>query len=122
MIDVNELRKGVTFEVDNNLYRVLDYTHNKSGRGKASIRLKARNLRTGATIDMSFISGDRVQDVSLDHHNVQYLYNDGEFYYFMDQETFEQHAIRKDLSAAKVKVAEIVAEVQARIARELALP
>lgn len=93
MIDVNDLRKGVTFEVDNNLYRVLDYTHNKSGRGKASIRVKARNIRTGSNIEMTFISGDRVQDVDLDHHNVQFLYTDGEHYHFMDLETYEQPAL-----------------------------
>jgi len=93
MIDVNDLRKGVTFELDNNLYRVLEYSHNKPGRGTATIRIKARNLLTGATLEKTFISGDRVQDVRLDYQNVQYLYNDGELYYFMDNETFEQPAI-----------------------------
>jgi elongation factor P len=97
MIDVNDLRKGVTFDIDNTLYRVLDYSHNKSGRGNASIRIKARNMRTGSTIEKTFISGDRVQDVRLDYHNVQYLYNDGALYYFMDIETFEQYAIQKEL-------------------------
>ena len=97
MIDVNTLRKGVTFEVDGNLFRVTDYSHNKPGRGKATIRVKTRNLRTGANLEMTFNSSDRVQDVQLDHHNVQYLYNDGEFYYFMDMETFEQPAVRAEL-------------------------
>ena len=71
MIDVNDLRKGITFELDGVLYKVLDYEHNKPGRGKATIRVKARNLRTGTILDKSFISGDRVQDVRLDYHNVQ---------------------------------------------------
>jgi elongation factor P len=97
MIDVNELRKGVTFELDDTLYKVLDYEHHKPGRGKATIRIKARDLRTGGVLDKSFISGDRVQDVRLDHHKVQYLYNDGEFYHFMDLETYEQPAIRSDV-------------------------
>ena len=83
MIDVNQLRKGVTFEMDGELYRVLDYQHYKPGRGNAIIRTKLRNLRTGATIDKNFVSGDRVQDIRLDHQTVQYLYNDGDFYYFM---------------------------------------
>ena len=99
MIDVNELRKGVTFELDNQLFKVLDYHHNKSGRGNATIRIKARNLRTGTTLEKTFTSGDRVQDVRLDYHNVQYLYNDGAFYYFMNTETFEQPALPKDLVA-----------------------
>jgi len=93
MIDVNDLRKGVTFELDNTLYKVLDYEHHKPGRGKATIRVKARNLRTGTILDKSFISGDRVQDVRLDYHNVQYLYNDGELYHFMDLDTYDQPAI-----------------------------
>lgn len=93
MIDVNELRKGVTFELDGNLYKVVDYSHNKTGRGNANIRIKARNLQTGANIERTFNSGLSVQDVSLDFHNVSYLYNDGEFYHFMDNVTFEQPAI-----------------------------
>ncbi len=97
MIDVNELRKGVTFELDGNLYKVLDYEHNKAGRGNASIRIKARNLRTGSTIEKTFISGNRVQDVRLEYQNVQYLYNDGTFYYFMNTETYEQPAVRPEL-------------------------
>jgi len=97
MIDVNELRKGVTFEQNGDLYKVLEYSHHKPGRGKATIRIKARNLRTGATLDMSFISGDRVQDIRLDHHNVQYLYNDDRFYYFMDLETYEQSPVRAEV-------------------------
>jgi len=97
MIDVNELRKGVTFELDGNLYKVLDYEHNKSGRGNATIRIKARNMRTGSTIEKTFISGNRVQDVRLEYQNVQYLYNDGTFYYFMNTQTYEQPAVRLDL-------------------------
>jgi elongation factor P len=97
MIDVNELRKGVTFELDGNLWRVLEYSHHKPGRGNATIKIKARNLRTGATLEKSFISGSQVQDARLDFHNVQYLYNDGDNFYFMDQETFEQPGIPKGI-------------------------
>jgi elongation factor P len=93
MIDVNDLRKGVTFEFDNKLYKVLEYSHNKPGRGNATIRIKAVDLRTGTTLEKTFQSGERVQDARLDFHNVQYLYNDGELYYFMDLDTFEQPAI-----------------------------
>lgn len=97
MIDVNDLRKGVIFEYDGSLYRVLEYTHHKPGRGNAIIRIKARNIRTGSSIEKTFNSGERVQDVRLDYHNVQYLYNDGDMYYFMDAETFEQPAIPASL-------------------------
>lgn len=90
MIDVNELRKGVTFTMDGHLYKVIDYQHHKPGRGKAVIRTKLRNLRSGATTDKNFTSGDRVEDIRLDHQTVQYLYSDSDFYHFMDIETYEQ--------------------------------
>ena len=93
MIDVNELKKGITFEIDGQLFKVLDYHHNKTGRGNATIRIKARNLRNGNTLEKTFNSGERVQNIRLDYHNVQYLYSDGDLYYFMDTETFDQPAI-----------------------------
>ena len=95
MIDANDLRKGVTIILDGALLKVLDYSFNKSGRGNASIRIKARDMRTGSTFERTFTSGERVQDARLDYHNVQYLYNDGEIYYFMDLETFEQYNLPK---------------------------
>lgn len=90
MIDVNELRKGVTFTMDGELYKVIDYQHHKPGRGKAVIRTKLRNLRSSALTDRNFTSGDRVQDIRLDHQTVQYLYSDPDFYHFMDTDTYEQ--------------------------------
>jgi len=97
MIDVNELRKGVTFEQDGDLYKVLDYAHNKPGRGQATIRIKARDLRKGTTLEMTFNSGNKVQDVRLDYHNAQFLYSDDRFFYFMDNQTYEQYPVNKDI-------------------------
>ena len=93
MIDVNDLRKGVIFEIDNSLFRVIEYSFNKPGRGNATIKIKAKDLRRGNTLEKTFTSGERVKDVRLDFHNAQYLYNDGELFYFMDVETYEQPAI-----------------------------
>ncbi len=93
MIDVNALRKGVTFELDGELFKVLDYSHNKPGRGNATIRCKLLNLKTGVNLERTFQSGDRVQDIRLDHHQVTFLYKDGHLYYFMDTETYEQPAL-----------------------------
>lgn len=93
MIDVNELRSGVTFEEEGELYKVLDYSHHKPGRGKATIRTKVRNMRTGAVTDMSFISGDRVQDVRFDYREASFLYEQEGLYYFMDTETYEQPVV-----------------------------
>lgn len=97
MIDVNELRKGVTFELDGDIWRVLEYSHHKPGRGSATIRTKVRNLRSGATVDRTFTSSDRVQDIRLDHRKVQYLYQDGDFYHFMDLETYEQPVLNASM-------------------------
>jgi elongation factor P len=93
LIDVNELRKGVTFTMDGELYKVLQYQHHKPGRGKATIRTTLRNLRTGATIQHNFISGDRVQDVRIEKRKMQYLYSDTDFFHFMDVQTYEQLAL-----------------------------
>ena len=93
MIDVNELRKGVTFTMDGSLYRVLEYQHHKPGRGKATIRTTLRDLRTGDTIQQNFISGDRVEDIRVNRRVVQYLYGDSMLFHFMDTETYEQTAL-----------------------------
>lgn len=103
MIDVNELRKGVTFTMDGELYKVLSYQHHKPGRGKATIRTTLRNLRTGATIQQSFISGDRVQDIRIERRGVQYLYNDGDLYHFMDTETYDQTALSATVLADQTR-------------------
>lgn len=92
---MNDLRKGVTFELDNSLFKVLEYAHHKPGRGNATIRTKVRDLRTGVVLEKTFQSGDRVQDVRLDHRTVQYLYSDGELLHFMDTETYDQPSIAR---------------------------
>ena len=114
MIGVQDLRKGTTFiDDDGSLYKVLEYQHVKQGRGNATIKTKLRNIKTGSTIDKNFQSGGRVQDVRLDRHTVQYLYNDGTTYHFMDTETYEQPALSAELlgDAAKFLKENIVAEL-----------
>ena len=97
MIGVQDLRKGTTFTEDNELFRVLDYQHIKSGRGNATIRVKVRNVRSGSTMEKTYPSGSRVQDVRLDHSEVQYLYHDGDLYTFMNVETYEQPVLAADM-------------------------
>lgn len=93
MIDVNQLRRGVAFTLDGNLYKVSEYSHNKPGRGKATIRVQVKDLRTGANVQMTFNSGDRVEDVRLEKQTYQYLYDDGRFYVFMNTDTYEQKQV-----------------------------
>ncbi len=97
MIDVNQLRKNTTFTKDGEIYKVVNYSHNKPGRGKATIRVQVRNLRSGANIEMTFNSGERVEDIRVESREVEYLYDDGEFLVFMDTSTFEQPQMRRDV-------------------------
>lgn len=96
MADVQQLRRGNIYEEDRQLWRVLDFQHIKMARGGATIRLKVRNLRSGATIEKTYNSGARVDDIRLDSRDVEYLYTDGDLYHFMDTETFEQVTLSKD--------------------------
>jgi len=103
MIDVNQLRRNVSFTHDGNLYKVTEYSHNKPGRGKATIRVTVRDLRTGSNLQLTFTSGDRVEDIRLDKRVYQYLYDDGRFYVFMDTETYEQKEVNHSVFEAHVK-------------------
>lgn len=93
MIDSGELRKGLTIELDGKLYQVVDYQHIKMGRGSAQVRLKLRDIRSGHNIERSFQASERFVRARLDSRAMQYLYKDGDAYYFMDEETFEQMPI-----------------------------
>jgi len=90
MITSSELRKGITIELEGTLYQVLDYQHIKMGRGSAQVRLKLRDIHAGHTIERTFQSSEKFTRARLDYHSMQYLYNDGDLYYFMDEENFEQ--------------------------------
>ena len=90
MIDATEARKGITIELDGQLYNILDYQHIKMGRGSAQVKLRLRDIRAGHTIERTFQAGDKFERVRLDQRSAQYLYQDGDLYYFMDTESFEQ--------------------------------
>lgn len=98
MIDVTQLRKTATFQdSDGSIWKVMDYSHHKPGRGNATIRLTVRNMRTGTIREMTYNSGERVQDIEVEKREVQYLYDDGEFLIFMDTESFEQPQLRREV-------------------------
>lgn len=102
MISATELRKGVTFELDGELHRVLEYQHSYIGRGSANVRVKLRNLRSGRTIEHSFGANEKFRDVRLELRQVQYLYRDDDLFYFMDTETYEQPALTAEILQEKV--------------------
>ncbi len=90
MISVVDLKRGVTVDLDGQLMSILEWQHIKIGRGGAIVRVKMRNLRTGAIFERTFDSGEKFPRVDLDEHTVQFQYQDGDLYYFMDTQTFEQ--------------------------------
>lgn len=95
MISGSEIRKGITIELDNKLYQVIDYQHVKMKR-TALARLKLRDIRNGHTIEQTFQSSEKFIHARLDYRSTQYLYNDGDLYYFMDEENFEQFSLDKN--------------------------
>ena len=90
MISGSELRKGITIELEGEVYQVLDYHHLKLGRGSAQVRLRLRDIHAGHTLERTFQSTEKFVRARLDYRRMQYLYNDGDLYYFMDEESFEQ--------------------------------
>src|SRR6476469_10057262 len=89
MISTGDLKKGISMELDGQLFTIVDWQRIKMGRGGAIVRIKLRNLRTGDNLERTFDAGERFQRAFLEHRPVQYSYNDGDTYYFMDNETFE---------------------------------
>jgi len=90
MIDAGELRKGVAIELDGEIYQILEYQHVKMQQRQPVVKLKLRDVHSGNVAERNFQSGDKVTTVFLEHRPVQYLYSDGDLYYFMDNESYEQ--------------------------------
>ncbi|WP_027632898.1 elongation factor P [Clostridium hydrogeniformans] len=90
MISAGDLRKGNTFELDGQVFTVVDFLHVKPGKGAAFVRTKLRNVKSGGVTDRTFNPTEKLQEAVIERKEMQYLYSDGELYYFMDQETFEQ--------------------------------
>jgi elongation factor P len=93
MISTGDLRRGMTLELDGDLWNVLEYHHLKLGRGSAQIRMKMRNVKTGTTVERTFQAGEKFRRAILDKRSVQYLYHEDSTYHFMDTVTFEQTAL-----------------------------
>ena len=90
MITAGDFRKGVTIEWEGGVWTIVDFQHVKPGKGAAFVRTKLKNVMTGAVVERSFNPTDKQPRATIETKEMQYVYNDGEFYYFMDQDTFEQ--------------------------------
>ena len=103
MIYASDFRKGITFEMNGEPHVVLDFQHVKPGKGAAFVRTKYRNILTGATREEAFNPNDKFPKAHIETKQMQYLYNDGELYYFMDQDTYDQVPLTAELVAEAVK-------------------
>ena len=90
MISVNDFKTGLTIEVDNDIYTVIDFQHVKPGKGAAFVRSKLKGLRNGNVVEKTFRAGENVSRAVIDNRAMQYLYNSGSEYTFMDNETYDQ--------------------------------
>ncbi len=97
MVVAGDFRNGVTFDMDGQVMQVIEFQHVKPGKGAAFVRTKLRNVITGGVIEKSFSPTDKFNDARIERRDMQYLYNDGDLYYFMDLETYEQVPIGQNL-------------------------
>ena len=96
MITAGDFRNGVTFDMDGNVFQIVEFQHVKPGKGAAFVRTKMRNIISGGVIEKSFRPTERFENAHIDRVDMQYLYNDGEFYNFMDVNTFDQIALNDE--------------------------
>ncbi len=97
MISAGEFRKGITIEIDGNVWVIVDFQHVKPGKGAAFVRTKIKNVMTGNVLERTFNPTEKFPRAHVERKEMQYLYNDGELYYFMDTETYEQLPLNHDI-------------------------
>lgn len=102
-LNATDLKSGVVFRDETGLWQVVTYEHNKMGRGSGTIKVKAKNLKTGATTEKSFITGARVEEADVEKKKAQFLYNDGENFNFMDPQTYEQFPLAPSVAGDNAK-------------------
>ena len=96
MISAGDFRKGITLEMENGIWTIVDFQHVKPGKGAAFVRTKIKNIVTGAVLERTFNPTDKFPRAHIETKEMEYLYNDGELYYFMDLETYEQLPLNKE--------------------------
>ena len=96
MISAGDFRNGLCFEMDDQVYQVVEFQHVKPGKGAAFVRTKYNNVKTGSVVERSFNPNEKFEQAQLTRQDMQYIYSDGDLYYFMDQETYEQTPIHQD--------------------------
>ena len=97
MISAGDFRNGITFEMDGQIFQVVEFQHVKPGKGAAFVRTKYRNVKTGSVVERSFNPSEKFEQAQLERSEMSYLYQDGDLYYFMDTETYEQLPFTTDM-------------------------
>lgn len=95
MVSAGEFRNGTTFEMDGSVYSIVEFQHVKPGKGSPFVRAKIKNVMTGNVVERTFNPNEKFESAFIERKNMQYLYCDGDLYYFMDMETYEQIPINK---------------------------
>ena len=103
MVDAGSFKNGITIEYDNGIWQIVEFQHVKPGKGAAFVRTKMKNIKTGSVIETSFRPTERFENAIIDRVDMQYLYNDGDLYYFMDNETYEQISLNSDQIGSALK-------------------
>ena len=103
MVSAGDFRNGVTFDMDGNVYQIIEFQHVKPGKGAAFVRTKIRNVITGAVTERTFNPSDKYPTAYIERKDMEYLYSDGDLYYFMDQETYENIPINKSILSDNFK-------------------
>ena len=103
MISAGDFRNGVTIELEGNIYQIIEFQHVKPGKGAAFVRTKLKNIKNGGVTETSFRPTEKFPAARIDRKDMQYLYNDGDLYYFMDLDSYEQVPIGKDLIGENFK-------------------
>ena len=103
MISAGDFRNGLCFEMDDQVYQVVEFQHVKPGKGAAFVRTKYKNVKTGSVVERSFNPNEKFEQAQLDRRDMQYIYSDGELYYFMDQESYEQIPIHAESIGEAIK-------------------
>ena len=96
MISAGDFRNGITIEYDNNVFQIIEFQHVKPGKGAAFVRTKLKNIKSSGVIEKSFRPTEKFPQARIDRKDMQYLYADGDLYYFMDTESYEQIALSAD--------------------------
>ena len=103
MVSAGDFKNGLTVEIEGTVYQILEFQHVKPGKGAAFVRTKYKNIITGAVLEKSFRPTEKFENAHIDRKEMQYLYNDGDLYYFMDTETFDQIAVNADTVGDSLK-------------------